>query len=108
MRAVLYQDLAALACCMVTMPEHTWRTFARRKIRLAHAADLYRRQTGSVHACFGDGTLGAAVVGHPQGGEAPLDRGAFGRAMLGALEEILRFREAYPVAHETQRGTEGS
>lgn len=108
MRAVLHQDLVALARCLMLLPESRQRGFARRKILLAHKADEQRLILGRSDPKLGDGTLSSAVNGCPKGGETPLDRAPYGKAFAVALAEVLRFREAHPLVHETQRGTAGS
>lgn len=108
MRAVLHQDIVALARCLLRLPEAEWRGFARRKILLADAADRYRARTGKAHPSFGDGTLSGALRGCRRDRETALDRGRYGRCLEAALAEVLRFREAHPLAHERQSGTVGS
>lgn len=108
MRAVLHQDLTALARAMVLVPSGTRTRFARRIILMADAADRHRRSTGRAHPAFGDGTLSGALLRQPKGADTRLDDIRYSECLMDALSEIVRFRAAYPAVQLTQRGTAGS
>lgn len=108
MRAVLHQDLIALARCLLLVESNAQRVFARRKIRMAHLADVYRIKHGVSHPKLGDGTLSSALSGCERGEEMPVDRPQYSQALQTSLSEVQRFRALHPVAHETQRGAAGS
>lgn len=100
MRAVLHQDVVALARCLMLVPESGRRGFARRKILLADLADRHRRARGRAHPLFGDGTLSAVLTGLPRARQRPMDQALYGSCFQAALAEVLAFRAAHPRAHD--------
>ena len=108
MRAVLVQDLIALARCMLVLPLEDRRYFARLILGFAEIADKHRDATGQAHPVHGDGTLVAALAEYPRGPARPVDCPDFGSCISTALSEVKKCRENHPLEHEMQRGTEGS
>ncbi len=98
MRAVLHQDLIALAGCLLRIPPPERPSFANLQIKLADAADRYRARTGRVHPIFGNGTLASSCVRVPNAAERRLDDTDYADCMIKALEAIVAFRRKQRVS----------
>lgn len=91
MRAVLHQDVVALARCLLLLAPADRRKFADLQISLTDQADVYRTESGRVHPFFGNGTLMSCCNGHQQDAERRVDDPDYADCMIKALEAIVAF-----------------
>lgn len=92
MRAVLHQDVVALARCLLPLAPEDRRTFADLQITLSDQADTYRNDFGRAHPFFGNGTLMSCCNGQRQDAERRIDNLDYADCMIKALEAIVAFR----------------
>ncbi|WP_069299646.1 hypothetical protein [Neptunicoccus sediminis] len=92
MRAVLHQDIVALACCLLVLPASEQGRAARRLVALTARADCYRTREGRVHPLYGNGTLSSCCQSVPKAAERRLDDPDYGACLIRALEAVLAFR----------------
>ncbi len=85
MRPLLPGDLDQAARAMLAVPEPRRGALARRLVAEARAADRYRRRCGLAHPRWGDGSLMAAAMRHPQLPLGPV----IDAAQLAALRQLL-------------------
>lgn len=101
MRRVLHGDVVALARALLDVPAPRRAATAARLVAEAHAADRYRRRTGRVHSCWGNGALRGRVL-RAMGGQGALAPEPFpsdpiyAACLITALEAITA--RAVPVA----------
>lgn len=91
MRAVLHQDLTALAKCLIPLDDRDRRAYADLQIKLATSADRYRKKFGKSHPMYGNGTLASCCVGGGKD-EPRIDDNAYAECLIHSLEAILAFR----------------
>ncbi|MDR6266271.1 hypothetical protein GGE09_003287 [Roseobacter sp. N2S] len=96
MRAVLHQDVVALARCLLPLAPADRRRFADLQIVLSNQADVFRAEFGRIHPFFGNGTLMSCCSGHQQDAERRIDDPDYADCMIKALEAILAFRSNTP------------
>ena len=96
MRAVLHQDVVALARCLLLLAPADRRNFADLQIALSDQADVYRNESGRAHQFFGNGTLMSCCKGHRQDAERRVDDPDYADCMIKALEAIVAFRTNSP------------
>ena len=94
MRAVLHQDIVALATCLLSHPSVQREKFAAVKVAKAHKADLFRKRKGQVHHRFGDGTLASCCSRENALSERRLDDPDYADCMIKAIEAVVAFRRS--------------
>lgn len=87
MRTIQHGDLMAAARAVVGLEVEEQRRALARLFASAHAADIYRKRTGRVHRCWGNGTLYAAAI--PAGGPVPPQADLSNSAYVAALSVVL-------------------
>lgn len=92
MRAVLHQDIVALATCLLSHPSKHREKCAALKVAKAHKADLFRKRVGQVHHRFGDGTLASCCSRENALSERRLDDPDYAECMIKAIEAVVAFR----------------
>lgn len=92
MRAVLHQDIVALARCLLVLPTSERGRAARHMVALTSRADCFRMQEGRVHPLYGNGTLSSCCQSAPKAAERRLDDPDYGECLIRALEAVLAFR----------------
>ncbi|GGA22899.1 DUF7742 family protein [Neptunicoccus cionae] len=92
MRAVLHQDIVALACCLLALPSAQRKCAARRIVAFTARADRYRKCKGRAHPLYGNGTLQSCCQSVPKAQERRLDDPDYGDCLIRALETVLAFR----------------
>jgi hypothetical protein len=92
MRAVLHQDIVALAGSLVPVEPTQRHHLAELLIKLTDLADRHRIKCGYAHPLFGNGTLlsGCAQMSKPA--ERRLDDLDYADCMIKALEAVVAFR----------------
>ncbi|MBR9863103.1 MAG: hypothetical protein GYB24_06645 [Rhodobacteraceae bacterium] len=92
MRAVLHQDIVALACCLRALPATARKRAARKIVDRTARADCYRLRTGRVHPFYGNGTLQSFCQSLPKLCEGRLDDPDYADCLIRALKAVRAFR----------------
>ncbi|PLS22194.1 DUF7742 family protein [Neptunicoccus cionae] len=93
MRAVLHQDIVALACRLRFLPAAVRKLAAGQIVAWTAYADCYRLQTGRAHPLFGNGTLQSFCQSLPKAQEGRLDDPDYADCLIRALNAVRAFRK---------------
>ncbi len=103
MRAVLHQDIVALATCLLKQPSAKRSKFAAIMVAQAHNADLFRLHHGRAHYQFGDGTLASCCSRENALSERRLDDPDYAECMIKAIEAVAAFRHSQSASDRHHR-----
>lgn len=93
MREFTHGDAVAAASALRTRPPETWEGWLAGYLDRAHAADQFRKRTGRVHPCWGNGSLMSAILRDaPVWPEPRLSDPGYAEALVAALEVLIRWR----------------
>ncbi len=92
MRALLHQDIVALACCLRALPATARKLAAGQIVAWTAHADCYRLLTGRVHPLYGNGTLQSFCQSLPKAQEGRLDDPDYADCLIRALKAVRAFR----------------
>ena len=93
MRPVLAADLICAGRAVLGAPKEERLEVARRITERADIADSFRRETGRVHAEYGDGTLAGAARKWGMRDEPTVCNPDFASALMAVLQVVL-YRQA--------------
>lgn len=92
MRAVLWQDLVLAARVAACLPDDMRQAHLLMFLEQAHAADKYRKATGSAHPRWGDGTLSARLARLPRVPQPPRCDPGHAAALTAVLQALASWR----------------
>ncbi|WP_415403271.1 hypothetical protein [Tateyamaria sp. SN3-11] len=89
MRPVLAADLICAGRAVLGAPKAERMDVARRITERADIADSFRRETGKLHAEYGDGTLAGAARNWGMRDEPTVCKADFASALIAVLQVVL-------------------
>ncbi len=90
MRPVTMTDLAAAARVLLALPEARRAAGITALLARADCADRHRRTGGGVHPAYGNGTLLAAALVHPQADPATPGAADYLECLALVIDALLR------------------